>query len=550
MKWRIKSLIFVFGGLYLFLIYCLYGIQIQKGAYYLSKALAQQQASGVFEAPRGGIFFTDKNNTIIPAALDKDYPMIYAVPTQVQINSEFTSSSIETLSLIVNIPIEELNKKLNKKNDQYELLVTKASTEQISAIEKLKLKGIYVGNHLLRFYPFDDSASQVLGFVDYSDVTGTGRYGAELYFNDLLSGTNGGVENNKVIQAEPGSDLNLTIDQKIQAEAEKIVKKLIEDYKAEAGSVIVEEPQTGKILAMGSFPNFNPNDYSKSNIADFRNPIIQGLYEPGSVFKLITMSAGIDSGKITPDTSYTDTGSFTANGKTITNWDYTTHGPYGKETMTNVIEHSINTGAVFAERTTGPDIFYNYLIKFGLNQPTNITLPGEIKGNISNLKNGKDIDFATAAYGQGVAVTPIELISAVSAIANGGILMKPIILRDDKPQIIRKVISSDTANKVIQMMVSAVEKNVIAGIPNYSIAGKTGTAFVPNFGSKGYTDQVINTYVGFAPAFSPKFVVLIKLDKPFGAPLAGQSVVPAFRELTQFLLNYYNVAPDKLANNQ
>lgn len=545
MKWRIKSLIFFFSALYLFLIYSLYGIQIQKGAYYLSKALAQQQANGVSQAPRGGIFFTDKNNTIIPAALDKDYPMIYAAPTQLQVNSEFTSSSIEVLSSIVNIPAEELNKKLSKKNDQYELLVAKASAEQISAIEKLKLKGIYVGNHLLRFYPFDDSASQVLGFVDSSETTETGRYGAELYFNDLLSGTNGGVKNGKVIQPKAGSDLNLTIDQKIQAEAERVVKKLISDYKAEAGSVIVEDPQTGKILAMGSFPNFNPNDYSKFNIADFRNPTIQALYEPGSVFKLITMSAGIDSGKITPDTIYTDTGSFTANGKTITNWDYTTHGPYGQETMTNVIEHSINTGAVFAERTTGPDIFYNYLIKFGLNEPTSITLPGEIKGNISNLKNGKDIDFATAAYGQGVAVTPIELISAISAIANGGILMKPIISADDKPQIIRRAISSDTANKVTQMMVSAVEKNIIAAIPNYSIAGKTGTAFVPNFGSKGYTDEVINTYVGF-PASNPKFVVLIKLDKPAGAPLAGQSVVPAFRELTQYLLNYYNVAPDKL----
>jgi len=263
------------------------------------------------------------------------------------------------------------------------------------------------------------------------------------------------------------------------------------------------------------------------------------------------MSAGIDSGKITPDTTYTDTGSFTANGRTINNWDLKV---YGLQTMTGVIEQSINTGAVFAERTTGHDIFYNYLIKFGFNQPTNITLPGEVRGNINNLKNpnGKDIDFATASYGQGVAVTPIELISAISAIANGGVLMKPIILRDDKPQIVRRVVSSDTANKVVQMMVSAVEKNIIAAIPNYSIAGKTGTAFVPKFGNKGYnTDQVINTYVGFpasanASAGKPAFVILIKLDKPFGAPLAGQSVVPAFRELTQFLLNYYNVAPDKL----
>mgnify|MGYP001571674994 CR=1 FL=1 len=550
MKWRIKSLIFAFGALYLFLIFCLYNLQIQKSTYYLSKVEAQEEASGVLQAPRGDIYFTDKNNAFVPAAFDKDFPMIYADPKEVQQEIQKSGESIETLakklSPIINIATDQLQKKISKQNDSYELLVSKASTEQINEIKKLNLKGVYISDHLLRFYPFNGISSHLLGFVDSSQGAETGRYGAELYFNDLLSGKDGKVENGRVIPPQPGDDLTLTIDQNIQAEAERTVKKLVEQYGAEAGSVIVEEPATGKILAMGSFPNFDPNNYSKSNIANFLNPAVQAVYEPGSVFKLITMAAGIDSGKITPDTTYTDTGSFTANNMTITNWDYTTHGPYGRVTMTNVIEHSINTGAVFAERQTGPDIFYNYLVKFGFSQLTNIALPGEVKGNINNLKKGQDIDFATAAYGQGVAVTPIELISAISAIANGGTLMKPIILSDDKPQVIKRVISQATAKAVTKMMVSAVEKNVIAAIPNYSIAGKTGTAFVPNFGGKGYTDQVINTYVGFAPASSPKFIVLIKLDKPYGAPLAGQSVVPAFHDLTQFILNYYNIAPDKL----
>jgi len=563
MKWRIKSLIFIFGALYLFLISCLYNLQIQKSAYYLSKVEAQEEASGILQAPRGDIYFTDKNNTFVPAAFDKDFPMIYASPKDVQNGIVKSGESIESiaekLSPVVDIAANQLQKKLSKPNDTYELLINKASSEQINEIKKLNFKGIYIDSHLLRFYQFNDIASHLLGFVDSSENVETGRYGVELYFNDLLSGKDGKLENGKVVPYQPGDDLTLTIDHKIQTEAERIVKKLVDDYQAEAGSVIVQEPQTGKILAMGSFPNFDPNNYSKSNIANFLNPVVQAVYEPGSVFKLITMAAGIDSGKITPDTTYTDTGSFTANNMTITNWDYSSHGAYGRATMTNVIEHSINTGAVFAERQTGPDIFYNYLVKFGFSQLTNITLPGEVKGNINNLKKGKDIDFATAAYGQGVAVTPIELISAISAIANGGTLMKPIILADDKPQVVKRVISPATAKAVTQMMVSAVEKNVIAAIPNYSIAGKTGTAFVPDFGAKGYTDQVINTYVGFPasaeasagrPVSSPKFVVLIKLDKPFGSPLAGQSVVPAFHDLTQYLLNYYNIAPDKLANSE
>jgi cell division protein FtsI/penicillin-binding protein 2 len=215
--------------------------------------------------------------------------------------------------------------------------------------------------------------------------------------------------------------------------------------------------------------------------------------------------------------------------------------------MTEVIEGSINTGTIFAQQKMGEDIFYNYLIKFGLNELTGIPLPGEVRGNINNLKKGKDIDFATASYGQGIAVTPIGMINAASAIANGGILMKPLILSEDKPEVVRRVISEETATKVVKMMVSAVDKNVLAATANYSVAGKTGTAFIPDFNKGGYTDNVINTYIGFAPAYDPKFVILIKLIKPEGNPLAGQTVVPAFRELTRFILNYYAVAPDRLS---
>ncbi len=543
MQWRIKFLIFIFGISYFVLIFNIYNLQVNKSAYYLTKAETQERASGVLEAPRGNIYFTDRSNNLIQAALNKEFPTIYAVPKEIQQQGTSSLTYAEKLSPIVNLSTEELEKLFAKPNDLYELLVDKASTEQIQKIENLNLEGIYTDSHFLRFYPLGDLASHLLGFVGSTSETKKGVYGLELYFDETLAGKAGEIKGDKIIEAEAGSNLILTIDSVIQGEAEEIMKKLIAQYDAVAGTVIVQQPQTGKILAMASFPNFNPNDYSKSEIKNFLNPAVQGVYEPGSVFKLITMSAGIDSGKITPDTTYTDTGSVTFNGMTIKNWDLKAHGV---QTMTGVIEQSINTGAVFAERKTGPDIFYNYLIKFGFSEATNISLPGEVKGNINNLKKGQDIDFATASFGQGVAITPIELISAISAIANNGVLMKPLILTDEKPQVVRKVISNDTAKAVTQMMVSAVGKNVIADIPKYSIAGKTGTAFVPNFGGKGYTDQVINTYMGFAPAFNPAFTILIRLDKPSGSPLAGQTVVPAFRELTQFILNYYNIAPDKL----
>ncbi len=544
-QWRIKALIFFFSTLFLFLVFNIYNIQIRKGDYYFTKSRAQEEASGNFEAPRGNIYFLDKNGNSTQAALNKEYTRIYAVPTELKGDAALAASYAEKLSPITGVPTADLVKNLTKKNDQFELIIDKASDEQASEVKKLALKGIYIDSHLLRFYPFNDMAAHILGFVDYPDGAASGRYGAELYFNDSLSGKNGGAENGKLTAVEPGADLTLTIDLNIQDEAEKIVKNLIKQYNAEAGSVIVQDPKTGKIMAMAAFPNFDPNNYPKYEIKNFLNPTVQFVYEPGSVFKLITMAAGLDSGKITPDTTYTDIGSFTANGKTIKNWDLKANG---LQTMTNVIEHSINTGAVFAERKTGQDIFYNYLVKFGFSDFTNIALPGEVRGNLNNLKSpaGKDIDFATASYGQGVAVTPIELASAVSVLANGGNLMKPVILANEQPKVIRRVISADTAKKVADMMVSAVKVNRLADIPNYSVAGKTGTAFVPNFGGKGYSDKVINTYAGFAPAYDAKFVIIIRLDKPDGSPLAGQTVVPAFRELAQFILNYYNIAPDKI----
>ena len=558
MRWRIISLLICFGLAYIFLVSNLYGLQIDKSDYYKKLAQTQNGSSGILDAPRGNIYFTDKNNNSIPAVLNKDYEIIYAVPTEIQKNS--SSSEINVISgelaVILNKEKAEIEKLLNKKNDLYELLIQKTTNDQVKEVNSLGVKGIYITDKTLRYYPFDNLASHVLGFISpandkesakYGNVD-IGRYGIELYFNDELAGISGEYKENVMIEPIKGQDINLTIDRNIQAQAEEILRKVVEDYKGVAGNVIVEDPNTGKILAMANYPDFNPNSYSTFKLQNFLNPAVQSLYEPGSVFKLITMSAGIDSGKITPDTTYVDTGSFTANGMTITNWDYTTHGAYGKVTMSNVIEHSINTGAVFAERKTGSLIFSNYVNKFGFGEATGIVLPGEVKGNLKNLIKGKEIDYATASYGQGVSVTPLELINAVSAIANGGVLMKPYIIADQKPEVIRRVISSDTASLVTDMMVSAVKINKVAAIPDYQVAGKTGTAFIPNFVKGGYTDQVINTYVGFAPASNPKFVVLVKLEKPEGSPLAGQTVVPSFRELTSFILNYLNVAPDNLAN--
>ena len=308
--------------------------------------------------------------------------------------------------------------------------------------------------------------------------------------------------------------------------------------------MIVADPKTGKILAMASYPTFDPNTYGEFEIGSFLNPSVQSVYEPGSIFKVITMASALDAGKITPDTTFYDSGELTLNEHTIRNWDLKS---YGTVTMTNVIEKSLNTGAAFAQRQLGDENFYEYLKKFGFKDQTQIDLPGEVTGSLSPLENDvRPINFATASFGQGISTSHIRLLMAISAIANGGDVMRPYVNVENKSQKMSRAISKDAARQTVDMMVSAVDKATIAKISGYTVAGKTGTAQVPKANGGGYTDEVINTYVGFAPAYDPEFIILVRLDKPYGAPLAGLTVVPTFRDLAQYVINYYNIPPDRI----
>lgn len=528
-SWRLwfitASIFFTYFGL----VMKIYDLQVEKGSIYAAKAAAQSRGVSYLNATRGTIFFTDKNNNQIPAAFNRQFPVIYAVPKEIQDVSEAANA----LAPILDISAEKIQSQLSKPEDQYELFAPKATGDQVAKVRSLGLKGLYVTSEYFRFYPFASLASQILGFVGQGSEDGVlmGRYGIESYFDDSLS----------------RGDVHLTIDRNIQAQSEKVLKALIEKYDAVGGTVIVQEPKTGKILAMGNFANFDPNAYADYPLQTFTNPSVQAVYEPGSVFKVLTMAAGIDAGKITPDSKFYDSGSLTLNGKTIKNWDGKAHGTI---TMTNVIEQSINTGAAYAEKKTGHDIFYNYLLQFGFDDITGIALPGELSGKLTNLKTAtRDINFATAAFGQGVSVTPLQLVNAISAIANDGELMRPFIIAGTPAEKITDVISKDSADQVTEMMVSAVDKAEVARIPGYEIAGKSGTAQVPDFKRGGYGGEYIHSYVGFGPASDPRFTILMKVDKPKGVGLAGSTVVPGFRELAQFILNYYNIPADKLTDN-
>ena len=504
----------------------LYMLQVGQQNHYAQQAHARYSDAHTSEVDRGSVYFTDKYGTSIPAVLNKEYAVVYAVPEEVA----DPQGTAHILASILSIDEQTTAEKLAKPGDLYELLLEKATTQQTKDIKDAALAGIYITSDTFRYYPFGKMASQTLGFVGPSDDGSVkGRYGLEYVYDD------------KLISAEGDNEVFLSIDRNVQAEAGKIISALYKQWNAKSASMIVQDPATGKILGMANVPSFDPNNYKDYALKDFLNPLIQEVYEPGSVFKVITIASGIDSGAITKDTTYYDSGSVTLNASTIHNWDLKSHGT---QTMANVIEQSLNTGAVFAEQRLGHSTFEQYMQRFGFGKKTGIAFPGEVSGDIS-LSGRRDINYATASFGQGISVTPIQMISAFSAIANGGVLMVPSLLEDEKPQIVRRVINQETAETMAEVLVKAVDVNAVAHIPQYKIAAKTGTAYIPDFVNGGYSDDVINTYIGFAPTTNAQFTVLVRLERPEGSPLAGQTVVPAFKEMVEFLLNYYEVAPDR-----
>ena len=535
---RILFLIFFFILLTLLVWGRFFYLSIFRHDYYLARAknISDNNNSAV---PRGSIFLTDKDNAPYAAALNKEFSLIYAIPQK--ITDPMTLA--KKLAPILELDEASLMKKLSKPNDPHEILKKKVSDEIVDAIKALNEPGIEVGSETLRYYPEGLHLSQVIGFLGFDKNGQTGQYGLEEYYNDNLSGF------------ISSSDLVLTIDSAIQAQAGSLISKAVETWRASEGSIIVMDPKNGNILAMASSPSFDANNYSAVSDKNlFINPATLKRYEPGSVFKPITMAIGIETGAVTPETKYYNTGSVQVADRTISN--ALSDKILGWQTMTTVLEQSLNTGAVFVQQKVPKDIFLKYLKNFGVDSKTGIDIP-EMSGDLSQLLSGRDVNYATAAFGQGVAVTPMELIRSLSVIANGGKLIQPRLVAkiishgnetgEMKNKQSKQVISSETSVKLIDMLIKVVENGSgrRAQVSGYTIAGKTGTAQIPDLKNGGYLDEYIHTFVAFAPAYNPKFIALIKLDRPQGVRFAESTVVPAAKDLFHFLFNYLQIPPDK-----
>ncbi len=546
----------------------LFDIQILNYKFYAALASGQHEIYKELFPERGKIFIRDNlsnPDSLYPVAINQSLFLVYAEPRKIKDPEE----AARKLAEILEIEEETLKAKLGKKDDPYEPLKHKISEETMQKIKDLNLEGINFTTEVFRYYPEKNIGSHILGFVGFDENKQSGRYGIEGYFDEELAGKTGYLESEKDVagrlipiatrkikRAEDGSDLVLTIDRNIQFTACNKLNEAVLKHGADGGSVIVMDPKTGAILAMCSYPDFDPNEYSKVNdIKVFNNPAIFNQYEPGSIFKVITMAAALDVGKVSVNTTYNDEGSVKIGGFTIKNSDLKAHGV---QTMSQVLDESLNTGAVFVVRQIGSEVFRKYVEDFGFGVLTGIELDSEVPGDIRSLSKKGEIYSATASFGQGISVTPIQVITAYAAVANGGKLVKPYIVDEiiknngekhkTQPKILKQVISTRTATLLGGMLVSVVENGhgKKASVPGYYVAGKTGTAQVPKKDGTGYEpDITIGSFVGFAPVDDPKFVMLVKIDHPRTTIWAEATAAPLFGEIAKFMLNYLKMPPSR-----
>ena len=553
-NWRLKVL-FLFlilagGGI----IWKLYILQIKNGEYYEALALGQQVSFEESKGKRGEIFL---ENGEFPLAQTKTKNIIYIFPEKL----ENIQKEAEILEKILN----EKKEKLISLFQTEKVLKREISQENLEKLKNKNLKGVYIDKILGRYYPQGSFACDVLGFVNEE---GKGQYGIEGYYDKILRGEERMLPKERspfgyltlFLDSKTeelfsqGADLFLTLDYHIQYFSQKLLKEAKEKFDIDSGQIIVQEPSTGKILALVDFPGFDPNQYGQEkDLSIFLNDTLQKLFEPGSIFKPFTMAAGLEEGLITPDMEYEDKGYVNLGGPPIYNFE---RRVWGVQSMTDVLEESINTGAIFVEQKLGGELFLKYLENFGFFEKTGVDLQGEEFSLNETLKRGYPRDVAVASFGQGVEITPLQLVRAFAAIANGGKLLRPFvvekIIQPDgteiriNPEIQRKVISETTCAKLTSMLVSVVEQGSgrRAKIKGYFIAGKTGTAQVP-LKTGGYSqEKTIHSFIGFFPAFDPKVLIFIKLDNPKGVKAAALSTAPLFRELAKYIISLWQIPPD------
>lgn len=562
--WIILSCIIIFGFI---LIAKLFLVQVVHGKSYAQSADRQYAtpSSNIYE--RGTIFFTSKNGELISAATQNTGFKIAIDPSKIT-NAE---KIYQELSKVITLNQDDFIEKASKANDPYEEVASRLSKEQADAISTLKISGVNLYKEKWRFYPGLSMASHTLGFVGYKGNELAGRYGLERQYNTELARNNNNLYVN--FFAEVFSDLHqtffkdgekegnvmTTIEPQVQSILEKKLTEVQDKYSVDSIGGIIINPQDGSIYALSVKPDFDLNNFSQvKKTSTFSNPLVENVLEFGSVVKPLVMASALNAGVVTPTTTYTDKGSVIVEKKEIFNFDKKGRGP--NTSMQDVLNQSLNTGMVFVEQKLGKERLRDYLLSFGIKDKTGIDLPNETPGLVSNILNSpREIEYANAAFGQGIALTPVGLVRALASLANGGNLIVPHIVKEINYNsglskkitypIIPTKINKQTGEDITRMLVTVMDKaikNGLGKLDHFSVAVKTGTAQVADNTTGGYyEDRHTHSFFGYFPAYNPEFLVFLYAVNPRGVEYAATTWSDPFLDITKFLLNYYEVPPDR-----
>lgn len=576
---RIRFIGIVVATIAILYIARLYYVQIIKGAAYRSEANAQyvSQASPVFD--RGTIYFTTKDGQEIPAAtLSTGYTI--AIDPHIIKNPE---DDFNLLSNILPLNADTFMAQATK-TDAYEVIANKVDKATDDKIAALDIAGVESTEEQWRLYPASTTAAHVVGFVGYN-ATGneiTGQYGLEKSYNDVLSRGGGDIAVNFFAElfaniqtalssgGENEGDIVTSIEPTVENELEYELAGVLKEYSPDLDGGIIMNPKTGAIYAMGSIPTFDPNDpaaYAHDTVAIsgtaepqsvFINPLVEDTFEMGSIIKPIAMSVALEAGAVTPTTMYDDTACVMLDGAKICNYDDTGRGEIDMQTVLN---DSLNVGMTYVESRTGKTVMRDGLLGFDIGSTTGIDLPDEAAGQVANLNAPRDLELATAAFGQGIAMTPIETVRALAALANGGVLPDPHIVSsinypDGTSKVLTydatdRAISTTTAATITDMLINVNDQgeapiNPAAHLAHYTTADKTGTAQISNPAGGGYySDRVLHSFFGYFPATDPEFIIFLFAVNPKGQDFASHTLLQPFINLRNFLISYYDIPPDR-----
>jgi stage V sporulation protein D (sporulation-specific penicillin-binding protein) len=555
--WRATVIFSLILGAFLLVILRLFYWQIWSGDTLKKQASAQYNLEFTLPASRGPILTQDAS----PLVLSVSSNLVYALPKEIDDKSEF----LKKLSTVLSFDGTTVKTELSVENRIWVPIAKRVDTDTADRIRALTLKGLGFENTSKRFYPEASTAAHFLGFVGLDQYgNDKGYFGLEGYYDRQLRGKDGYIQTEKDVRGAPipfgeakriepedGSTLTLWIDRTIQRIAEQRLNEGIAKYGAKEGSVVIMDPKTGGILAMASYPSYDPLKYDTFDKTLYKNPIVAGSFEPGSTFKIFVMAAALSERAVKATTTMDENGPVQVGEYSIKTWNDQYHGI---QTMTEIIQHSSNVGMVFVGKELGKERLLSYIRKFGLGKETGVDLEDEFSPELRPDNLWTDIDLSTATFGQGIAVTPLQMVRAAGSIANDGILMEPHMVRkftdargkviEIKPKRISEVITKEASDIMTEMMINAVDNGEAkwAKPKGYRIAGKTGTAQIPVSGH--YDDKkTIASFVGFAPADDPLFVMLVTLREPSSSQWGSETAAPLFFRIAEDIFLYKGIAP-------